>query len=58
MYHKPVVLSQTLWELYLWQIDFSTEEWKNRVKYLSSLLTAYYLTANGIHRLYGGRRSM
>ena len=42
MYHKLLVLMQTLWELYPWHIDSGIKEWKNRGKYRRILLTVHY----------------
>ena len=56
VYHKLVVLKQTLWKLYPWHIDLCIEDWKKRVKYRRILLTVYYhlsLTWKNIRDLIG-----
>ena len=56
MYHKLVVLTQTLWEWYPWHIDSGIEEWKYRGKYRRILLIVYYhlsLTWENIRNLIG-----
>ena len=55
MYHKLVVLSQIMIIVFMIYVDFSTEEWKSRFKYLSNFLPLCYLASNGIRRLLWGR---